>query len=237
MQVCAQRTPIVASRMKQHATLQEGRAMTKKVSRFAFLPLAIVLTVLVALRSDTAANAQSDDSNDVVAGARRSGGEFDRTITVSSHKVLDEGRRIFRYDTFGDEAFWGDTLRLHEAIAGSANGGVGPGVSPKTALAVGLKVDADALPRAVARGNQVRRDQSGRSGDDARAAAAERGRRRDGPLFARAGRSSRSASSARSVTRPSTIRSLPASVIASTAGRTATSTSARSSRCHPISRP
>jgi hypothetical protein len=127
--------------------------MTKRIALSALLSLAIVLTVLVALRSDTAANAQSADSpNDVVAGSRGSGGEFDRTITVSSHRMLDEGRRIFRYDTFGDEAFWGDTLRLHEAIAGSANGGVGPGVSPKTALAVGLKVDADALPPAVVSG-------------------------------------------------------------------------------------
>ena len=40
----------------------------------------------------------------------------------------------------------GDALQLHKAIAGAANGGVGPGVSPKTALAVGLKVDVDALP-------------------------------------------------------------------------------------------
>src|SRR5262245_29533189 len=45
-----------------------------------------------------------------------------------------------------DEAFWGDALRLHQAIAGEKQGGVGPGVSPKTALAVGLKVDLDALP-------------------------------------------------------------------------------------------
>jgi hypothetical protein len=62
-------------------------------------------------------------------------------------RAIHDGQRIFRYDTFGDEAFWGGTLRLHEAIAGEANGGVGPGVSPATALAVGLKVDAAALPR------------------------------------------------------------------------------------------
>ena len=65
------------------------------------------------------------------------------------YNALDEirqGRGIFRNDTFGDEAFWGDALRLHEAIAGSTAGGVGPGLSPKAALAVGLKVDAEALP-------------------------------------------------------------------------------------------
>src|SRR5207248_1589968 len=40
------------------------------------------------------------------------------------------GRQIFRFDTFGDQAFWGDTLKLHQAIAGARFGGVGPGVSP-----------------------------------------------------------------------------------------------------------
>ena len=63
--------------------------------------------------------------------------------------MLDEGRKTFRYETFGSEAFWGDTLQLHKAIVGEKNGGVGPGVSPKTALSVGLKVDADALPDAL----------------------------------------------------------------------------------------
>jgi hypothetical protein len=65
--------------------------------------------------------------------------------------MVKEGKEIFRFDTFGDEAFWGDTLNLHKAIAGAANGGVGAGVSPKTALAVGLKIDVDALPRTLVR--------------------------------------------------------------------------------------
>lgn len=67
-------------------------------------------------------------------------------INANAQRMVDEGREIFRFDTFGDEAFWGDTLKLHQAIQGSMFGGVGPGVSPKTALAVGLKVDVDALP-------------------------------------------------------------------------------------------
>lgn len=62
-----------------------------------------------------------------------------------------KGRHIFRFDTFGDEVFWGDALRLHEALAGEKLGGVGPGVSPATALAVGLKVDKNALPRGLRR--------------------------------------------------------------------------------------
>jgi hypothetical protein len=67
----------------------------------------------------------------------------------SAAKMAKDGRDTFRNDTFGDQAFWGGTLRLHEAIEGAANGGVGPGVSPATALAVGLKVDVDALPQPV----------------------------------------------------------------------------------------
>jgi mono/diheme cytochrome c family protein len=58
--------------------------------------------------------------------------------------AIADGKTIFRYDTFGDETFWTDTLRMHEVIR--------TGVSPATALAVGLKVDADALPAAVKAG-------------------------------------------------------------------------------------
>ena len=71
---------------------------------------------------------------------------FDNRINRNAQQMLEQGRQIFRYDTFGDEAYWTDTLKLHRAIEGAKLGGIGPGVSPKTALAVGLKVDIDALP-------------------------------------------------------------------------------------------
>jgi hypothetical protein len=61
-------------------------------------------------------------------------------------RMVKEGRQTFRYDTFGDEEFWGDALKLHHAIIGAKLGGVGPGVSPNTALAVGLRVDIDVIP-------------------------------------------------------------------------------------------
>jgi len=81
---------------------------------------------------------------------------FDDVVRKNAERMLEEGRRIFRFDTFGDEAFWSGALKLHQAIAGERNGGVGPGVSPATALAVGLKVDAEALPddvlKAIRRG-------------------------------------------------------------------------------------
>jgi hypothetical protein len=73
----------------------------------------------------------------------------DTVISNYARQMLEQGKQIFRYDTFGDEAYWGDSLRLHQAIAGEHLGGVGPGVSPKTALAVGLKVDVDALPASL----------------------------------------------------------------------------------------
>jgi mono/diheme cytochrome c family protein len=70
----------------------------------------------------------------------------DRAMEANDDRMIAEGRRTFRFDTFGDEAFWGDTLHLHQAIAGGKLGGVGSGVSPRTALSVGLKIDVDALP-------------------------------------------------------------------------------------------
>lgn len=70
-------------------------------------------------------------------------------IGANAQSMIDEGRRTFRFDTFGSEAFWGDALQLHKAIAGAKNGGIGGGVSPKTALSVGLKVDVDALPKSL----------------------------------------------------------------------------------------
>jgi len=78
-------------------------------------------------------------------------GQGDDAVQRNAQGMIREGRQTFRFDTFGDQAFWGDTLRLHEAIEGERFGGVGPGVSPRTALAVGLKVDVDALPRDLVR--------------------------------------------------------------------------------------
>jgi len=58
--------------------------------------------------------------------------------------LVAQGQQIFRFDTFGDETQWTDTLRMHEVISTA--------VDPATALSVGLKVDADALPAAVVTG-------------------------------------------------------------------------------------
>jgi hypothetical protein len=71
---------------------------------------------------------------------------FDSVILNNARQRIEEGRKIFRFDTFGDEAFWGDTLKLHLAIQGAKLGGVGSGVSPNAAVSLGLKLDMAALP-------------------------------------------------------------------------------------------
>jgi len=76
-------------------------------------------------------------------------GTYDEQVTQNAERMLREGKETFRFATFGDEEFWGKTLRLHEAIKGSKLGGVGPGLSPKAALSLGLKVDSEALPSSL----------------------------------------------------------------------------------------
>ena len=90
-------------------------------------PVAVPITPLSA---HTPASANGHGSHDDNADDDDSG----------KSQRLRDGRRIFRYDTFGDEQLWTDVLRMHEVIAT---------VSPATALAVGLKVDVEALPREI----------------------------------------------------------------------------------------
>ncbi|MEO6319077.1 MAG: c-type cytochrome [Polaromonas sp.] len=84
----------------------------------------------------------------VVAMATACGGDSDNTGTAGPDQaaVVAQGQQIFRFDTFGDELQWTDTLRMHEVISAA--------VDPVTALSVGLKVDAEALPAAVVAGIQ-----------------------------------------------------------------------------------
>lgn len=91
----------------------------------------VFIAAMIAISRSVSVGAESTKRNSVIENAAQK---------------VQQGEQIFRSDTFGDEAFWGDTLKLHLAIEGAKLGGVGPGVSPKTALAVGLKVDVDALP-------------------------------------------------------------------------------------------
>jgi mono/diheme cytochrome c family protein len=98
------------------------------------LHLAALLAVLVAssARAEERARGRSEHRE------RRTHQEL--SPFVDALRLVHEGRKIFRFDTFGDEVFWGERLRLHEAVAT---------LSPRAALAVGLKVDSAALPRSL----------------------------------------------------------------------------------------
>ena len=106
------------------------------VSRFVLALLVMVVLFGGALR--IVRSSQADQGGP--------GSPFDTSVERDLRDAVREGRNTFRFDTFGDEDFWGGTLQLHRAIEGSRFGGVGGGVSPATALAVGLKVDVDRLP-------------------------------------------------------------------------------------------
>lgn len=120
--------------------------MLKRVRQFG--PVIMVLCALPLLLAQLVWHAsESRAGNSDKTG--RSVTHIDLQIAKHALHALHDGREIFRYDTFGDEAFWGDTIKLHQAVQGARFGGVGPGLSPRAALEAGLKVDVDALPRAL----------------------------------------------------------------------------------------
>jgi cytochrome c peroxidase len=117
-----------------------------------------ILLCLIAVATSSVLHGQPQEPP-VNTSSRSSG--YDRQIQDNAARMLKDGQQIFRFDTFGSEDFWGGKLRLHEAISGEKLGGVGKGVSPKAALELGLKVDAEALPAdlvAKIKANQVNLD-------------------------------------------------------------------------------
>ena len=114
------------------------------------LSLAITVLMSLAIALVFVDRGRAGQGRDVrPQGKKARASNFDNQIAANANRMIDEGRNIFRFDTFGDEAFWGDALRLHQAIEGSSFGGVGAGVSPQAALDLGLKVDVDALPKSI----------------------------------------------------------------------------------------
>ena len=115
---------------------------TKSLAKITLLLLAVAITVVIMDRRSDASWSQEQPLGQPLT-------ESELQTDSNSARMLAEGKQTFRFDTFGDEAFWSDALQLHRAIEGANFGGVGPGVSPKTALAVGLKVDTGALPSSL----------------------------------------------------------------------------------------
>src|SRR5687767_10076374 len=124
--LCSSRNEICSpcyGRVKRSRGFDERGAMSRNPRTSWSVALALALV---------GALTTCDDDDDPI------GPDLDRTVDP---QLVAQGREIFRFDTFGDEVFWTDTLRLHQVIQSS--------VSPATALQVGLRVDVDALPQAV----------------------------------------------------------------------------------------
>ena len=124
--------------------------MRKQFSKTTLIVGLITLVIAVSqlTRCNNSTNAQQGISSD--KGSRTN--DKEDAVAANATKMVEEGRETFRFETFGDEAFWTDALQLNKAIAGSKLGGVGAGLSPKAALAAGLKVDMDVIPKDVADG-------------------------------------------------------------------------------------
>jgi hypothetical protein len=103
----------------------------------AFAAFLVACGGLTRVQTDPAVRAQQGRSS------------FDEETDAHMKRLYEDGQKIFRDDTFGSEAFWGGQLELHRAILGEAQGGVGPGISPRAALKLGLKVDLGEMPEAA----------------------------------------------------------------------------------------
>ena len=113
--------------------------MRRAVGKFLrFLPVAAALMLAGAILLNVSAVSKTPRPHRARA-----------TVPAVDVKLYRQGKHVFRFDTFGDQQYWSGQLQLDKAIEGAKNGGVGPGVSPKAALAVGLKVDSQALPKSV----------------------------------------------------------------------------------------
>jgi hypothetical protein len=111
--------------------------------------ISLALVVVLSLGFGCLHYPQEAQTNSAVKAQRFPAESFDSKIETHAETLLEAGRKIFRFDTFGSEGFWGNKLRLHEAIMGKEQGGVGPGLTPRQALDLGLKVDVAAVPRTL----------------------------------------------------------------------------------------
>jgi hypothetical protein len=111
-----------------------------RVNTFLFSAFVIGVVVLTQCGAPQKTKRETADNS----GAK---GTWNADIQQNADDMLEKGRAVFRFETFGDEVFWTDKLQLHKAIADKGAGGIGEGLSPKKALELGLKVDIDVLPK------------------------------------------------------------------------------------------
>jgi mono/diheme cytochrome c family protein len=102
--------------------------------------LSLAVFTLILMECNTHEKARKEPDKEGKQDAWTSG------INSNAKEMLDKGRQVFRFETFGDEVFWTDKLQLHKALVSEEHGGIGKGLTPKDALAAGLKVDLILLP-------------------------------------------------------------------------------------------
>ncbi|HKQ30471.1 MAG TPA: hypothetical protein VJS66_04220 [Burkholderiales bacterium] len=108
----------------------------------------VIVSVFAVLATASCRSFLKDVETDPIVRAQASPHEeWDDKVSRNSKALFDDGKKIFRWDTFGSEEFWGDQLQLHKAIVGENKGGVGPGLTPRQALQLGLKADVGAVPK------------------------------------------------------------------------------------------
>lgn len=120
----------------------------KKAALAGVLMAAFVLVSAGLVRCGTPSSANDPVMRNPPSEKNATG--FDGAIQQNAKDLFEKGKTVFRFETFGDEVFWTDALQLNKAIAGDKAGGVGGGLSPKAALAAGLKIDMDVIPADVA---------------------------------------------------------------------------------------
>lgn len=103
-----------------------------------------VITLMMLSQCESPQKAKRDSADE--SGSPNA---WNTSINENAREMLEKGKAVFRYETFGDEVFWTDKLQLHRAIADEKAGGIGKGLTPKAALDAGLKVDLDVLPKVL----------------------------------------------------------------------------------------
>src|SRR5688572_13052602 len=98
--------------------------------RFSLWVLGLLAVFAIAACAKLTPGVQTDPSVSTQKGRT----SFDEETDSYMKKLYEDGQKIFRNDSFGSEAFWGDKLQLHRAVLGEKQGGVGPGLSPLDAL-------------------------------------------------------------------------------------------------------
>jgi mono/diheme cytochrome c family protein len=132
--------------------MKTEKASRKALPKFPINQLTLLISTVTCVwmgsfLSGCASRPKEVETDPAVRAQRFPRGSFNSKIEGNARELFNEGREIFRYDTFGSEAFWGDKLQLHRAIARKEKGGLDKGLTPRQALQLGLKADVAKVPR------------------------------------------------------------------------------------------